>query len=131
MDKSNITIMKIVMGLSCLNWLFVTLIALILMNLVNIQSDRLKQVLEHLGTINSLCLVLGLEFKHTVNEIHPTLDDSSTAKNISSDTIERLSLLIHRLKELKIQRMQKVCQLTIFILILLQNLFLYFFILFL
>lgn len=72
------------------------------------KSDRLKQVLEHLSTINSLCLVLGMDFKHTVNEIHPTLDDSSGAKNISSDTIKRLSSLIHRLKELKRQRMQKL-----------------------
>lgn len=70
-------------------------------------------MLDHSSTVSSLCLVLGLDFKHTVNEIHPTLDDSSMAKNISSDTIERLSLLIHRLKELKIQRMQKVCNLNI------------------
>ena len=74
------------------------------------QSDRLKQVLDHLNKINSLCLVLGLDFKQTVSEIHPTLDDSFGAKNISLDTIENLSMVIRQLKELKIQRMQKVCQ---------------------
>lgn len=74
------------------------------------QSDRLKRVLDHLNTINSLCLVLGMDFKQTVSEIHPTLDDSSGAKSISLDTIENLSLMISRLKELKMQRMQKVCQ---------------------
>ncbi|XP_027107814.2 65-kDa microtubule-associated protein 3-like [Coffea arabica] len=72
------------------------------------KSNRLKQVLDHLNTLNSLCLVLGLDFKLTVSEIHPTLDDSSSVRSISVQTIERLSIAIRRLKDLKIQRVQKL-----------------------
>ncbi|KAL3536942.1 hypothetical protein ACH5RR_000308 [Cinchona calisaya] len=72
------------------------------------KSNRLKQVLDHLNTLNSLCLVLGLDFKLTVSEIHPTLDDSSGAKSITLHSIERLSIAIRKLKDLKIQRVQKL-----------------------
>ena len=73
-----------------------------------LQSDRLKQVLEHLNVLNSLCLVLGVDFKQTVIEVHPSLEENEGSKNISNDTIERLASAIQRLRELKIQRMQKV-----------------------
>ncbi|XP_020398478.1 leucine aminopeptidase 2, chloroplastic [Zea mays] len=33
------------------------------------KSDRLKQVMEHLNTLHSLCEVLGVDFKQTVNEV--------------------------------------------------------------
>lgn len=72
------------------------------------QSDRLKQVQELLNTLNSLCLVLGMDFKPTVNEVHPSLGDSEGSRSISNDTIERLTIAIHKLREVKIQRMQKV-----------------------
>ena len=72
------------------------------------QSDRLKQVLEHLSTLNSLCLVLGIDFQQTVNEVHPSLGDSDGTKSISNDTIDSLATAIKRLLELKIQRMQRV-----------------------
>lgn len=72
------------------------------------QSDRLKLVLENLNTLNSLCLVLGVDFRHTIREIQPTLDDSNSTKNIHADTIERLSAAISGFKEVKIQRMLKV-----------------------
>ena len=75
---------------------------------VILQSDRLKLVLEHLSVLNSLCLVLGVDFKQTVIEVHPSLDESEGSKNISNDTIERLASAIQRLRELKIQRLQKV-----------------------
>lgn len=65
-------------------------------------------MLDHLNTLNSLCLVLGMDFKHTVNEINPTLDNPSSTKSVSADTIGRLSAAISRLNEDKIQRMQKV-----------------------
>lgn len=71
------------------------------------KSDRLNQVLEHLNTLNSLCLVLGMDFKHTVAEVHPTLGDNES-QNISDDTIERLDAAIKKLREVKIQRMQKL-----------------------
>ncbi|OVA07703.1 Microtubule-associated protein [Macleaya cordata] len=72
------------------------------------KSDRLNQVLDHLSTLNSLCLVLGMDFKHTVSEVHPSLDDSEGAKNISNDTIDRLAAAIERLREVKRQRMQRL-----------------------
>lgn len=72
------------------------------------QSDRLNQVLEHLNTLNSLCLVLGMDFKQTVAEVHPSLGENEGAKNISNDTIEQLAAAIQKLREVKIQRMQKV-----------------------
>lgn len=76
------------------------------------QSDRLKQVLEHLSTLNSLCLVLGMDFQQTVNEVHPSLGDSDGTKSISDSTIDSLAVAIKRLLELKIQRMQRVIMLA-------------------
>ncbi|KAI3884729.1 hypothetical protein MKW92_039499 [Papaver armeniacum] len=75
---------------------------------VYLKSDRMKQVLDHLSTLNSLCLVLGIDFNHTVREVHSSLDDSEGAKNISNDTIHRLAAAIDGLREVKRQRMQKL-----------------------
>ncbi|XP_058086998.1 65-kDa microtubule-associated protein 3-like isoform X2 [Magnolia sinica] len=72
------------------------------------KSDRLKLVLDHLNTLNMLCLVLGMDFKHTVDEVHPSLDDSEGSKNINNDTIERLAAAIQKLREVKIERMQRL-----------------------
>eukprot|EP00268_Persea_americana_P059420 TRINITY_DN7288_c0_g1_i1.p1 TRINITY_DN7288_c0_g1~~TRINITY_DN7288_c0_g1_i1.p1 ORF type:complete len:675 (+),score=173.77 TRINITY_DN7288_c0_g1_i1:742-2766(+) len=72
------------------------------------KSDRLKQVLDHLNRLNSLCLVLGMDFQHMVGEIHPSLDDNEASMSISDDTIKRLTVAIQRLREIKIQRMQKL-----------------------
>ncbi|CAL9100732.1 unnamed protein product, partial [Musa acuminata var. zebrina] len=72
------------------------------------KSDRLKQVMEHLSTLNALCSVLGIDFKETVTEIHPSLDESEVPKSVSNATIERLSIAIGRLREIKVERMQKL-----------------------
>lgn len=72
------------------------------------QSDRLKQVQDHLNTLNSLSLVLGMDLKNMVSEIHPSLGDSEGSRSISNDTIERLATAIQKMREVKIQRMQKV-----------------------
>ncbi|KAK9147572.1 hypothetical protein Scep_006329 [Stephania cephalantha] len=72
------------------------------------KNDRLMQVLEHLSTLNSLCSVLGMDFKQTIREVHPSLDDLDGAKNISTDTIQRLAAAIKKLREVKIQRMQRL-----------------------
>ncbi|KAK6920256.1 hypothetical protein RJ641_016160 [Dillenia turbinata] len=72
------------------------------------KSDRLKLVLDHLKTLDTLCLVLGLDFKQKVAEVHPSLDESSGSKNLSCDTIERLAAAIQSLREIKIERMQKL-----------------------
>ncbi|GAB2271558.1 hypothetical protein Dimus_006391 [Dionaea muscipula] len=72
------------------------------------KSDRLKQVLDHLKTLSSLCSVLGMDFKDKVCKIHPNLNDSKGTRNISDDTIGKLSSTIQSLKEVKIQRLQKL-----------------------
>uniref|UniRef100_A0A0D9WJH0 Uncharacterized protein n=1 Tax=Leersia perrieri TaxID=77586 RepID=A0A0D9WJH0_9ORYZ len=72
------------------------------------KAERLKQVMEYLKTLHSLCEVLGLDFKQTVSEIHPSLDEAGGSRNISNTTIEMLALAIQRLRETKMQRMQKL-----------------------
>ncbi|XP_073006701.1 65-kDa microtubule-associated protein 3-like [Typha latifolia] len=72
------------------------------------KSDRLQQVMDHLNSLNSLCQVLGIDFKQTISEVHPSLDEAEGSRNISNDTIERLASAIERLREIKIQRMQKL-----------------------
>lgn len=76
------------------------------------KSDRLKQVLDYLNSLNSLCVVLGMDFKETIKEIHPSLDDSKGTKNVSIKTMERLSTSIQRLREVKIKRLQKLQELA-------------------
>ncbi|KAL8091866.1 65-kDa microtubule-associated protein 3-like isoform X1 [Apium graveolens] len=71
------------------------------------KSDRLKLVLDLLNTLNSLCVVLGVDFQQTVRDVQLTLDDSSS-KNYSVDTVERLSTAVSNFKEVKIQRLQKL-----------------------
>ncbi|KAF3433106.1 hypothetical protein FNV43_RR24208 [Rhamnella rubrinervis] len=72
------------------------------------KSDRLKQVQDHLYTLNSICLVLGVDFKQTVSEVHPSLGDSEGSKNISNEIIEQLAAAIQKLREVKLQRMQRL-----------------------
>ena len=72
------------------------------------QSDRVKQVQDHLNTLNSLCSVLGMDFKLTVSQIHPSFGNSEGSRSVSDDTIEQLTIAIQKLREVKIQRMQKV-----------------------
>lgn len=72
------------------------------------KSDRLKQVQDHLHAVNLLCLVLGMDFKQIVSEVHPSLGDSEGSKNISNDAIEQLASAIRKLREVKLQRMQRL-----------------------
>ncbi|KAI3712564.1 hypothetical protein L1987_71123 [Smallanthus sonchifolius] len=73
-----------------------------------IDSDRLKKVLDHLSTLNSLCLVLGMDFNQTVHEINPGLAETEGTKSISDDAIGRLAAAIETLHEVKIERLQRV-----------------------
>ncbi|CAA6656066.1 unnamed protein product [Spirodela intermedia] len=72
------------------------------------KSDRLKQVLDLLSSLNSLCSVLGMDFKHTISQIHPSLEDTGGSNSVSNETIERLDSVIHGLRDIKLQRMQKL-----------------------
>ncbi|XXG72830.1 hypothetical protein AAC387_Pa07g1841 [Persea americana] len=49
-----------------------------------------------------------MDFQHMVGEIHPSLYDNEASMSISDDTIKRLTVATQRLREIKIQRMQKL-----------------------
>ncbi|XP_020571658.1 LOW QUALITY PROTEIN: 65-kDa microtubule-associated protein 3-like [Phalaenopsis equestris] len=72
------------------------------------KADRLNQVLEHLNALNALCIVLGVDFKRTVIEVHPSLDEAEGTKIVSNDVIERLASIIQRLRDVKVQRMNQL-----------------------
>ncbi|WOL05921.1 65-kDa microtubule-associated protein 3-like [Canna indica] len=72
------------------------------------KCDRLNQVMEYLSALNALCSILGVDFIATIREIHPSLDGSEISKSVSNATIESLAAAIRRLREIKIERMQKV-----------------------
>ncbi|XP_073316058.1 65-kDa microtubule-associated protein 3-like isoform X1 [Primulina huaijiensis] len=76
------------------------------------KSARLNQILDYLNLVYTLCSVLGLDFKQTVSEIHPSLGESEGSKNISDHTLQQLETAIQRLQELKIQRIQQLRDLT-------------------
>ncbi|XP_019441133.1 PREDICTED: 65-kDa microtubule-associated protein 3-like [Lupinus angustifolius] len=79
------------------------------MHALNIEKNaRLKKVQELLYTLNSLCSVLGLDFYETANGIHPSLGDREGSKSVSNDTLQQLDVSIHQLREVKLQRMQKL-----------------------
>ncbi|XP_054812123.1 65-kDa microtubule-associated protein 3-like [Prosopis cineraria] len=70
--------------------------------------ERLKKVQDHLCTLESLCLVLGLDFKQIVSNIHPSLGDTEGPKSVTNDTIQQLADAIQNLRQVKLQRMQKL-----------------------
>ncbi|KAL8160276.1 hypothetical protein V2J09_001813 [Rumex salicifolius] len=72
------------------------------------KSDRLNQVMLHLSCLNILCSVLGLDFKQTLNEVHPSLSGSEETFSLSNDTLQALTSAIIRLREVKVQRMQRL-----------------------
>ncbi|KAM7274086.1 hypothetical protein ACFE04_028750 [Oxalis oulophora] len=72
------------------------------------KNDRLKQIQDHLITLNSLSLVLGMDFQATVSDVHPSLLSAEGPRNISNETIQILATKVHKLREIKIQRMQKL-----------------------
>ncbi|MQM18180.1 hypothetical protein Taro_051167 [Colocasia esculenta] len=72
------------------------------------KTDRLKQVLDYLNAVNALCSVLGMDFKQIISEVHPSLDETGGSKSICNNTIERLGLAVQGLRDIKIQRMQKL-----------------------
>ncbi|KAM0934561.1 putative microtubule-associated protein, MAP65/Ase1/PRC1 [Dioscorea sansibarensis] len=72
------------------------------------KTDRLNLVMDHLGTLKSLCLVLGLNYEKTVYEIHPRLKESEDKRSITDDTIEKLGSAVESLRNVKQERMQKL-----------------------
>ncbi|XP_008798245.2 65-kDa microtubule-associated protein 6 [Phoenix dactylifera] len=74
------------------------------------KSDRLHKVLEYVNEVHSLCGVLGVDFRKTVDEVHPSLHEtgSEQSTNISDNTLEGLSQAILKLKTEKKIRIQKL-----------------------
>ncbi|KAL6130753.1 hypothetical protein ACLB2K_069132 [Fragaria x ananassa] len=72
------------------------------------KRNRLTLIMDHMNILKSLCLVLGLDFEHTIHKIHPTLDDREGEKDVTNITIEGLANSIQILREVKIQRWHKL-----------------------
>ncbi|XP_010536523.1 PREDICTED: 65-kDa microtubule-associated protein 3 isoform X2 [Tarenaya hassleriana] len=72
------------------------------------KSDRLEKIQEHLGTLYSLCSVLGMDFKQIVGQVDRTLSDPEGPRSINNHTIEQLGTAVQKLQEIKIQRMQRL-----------------------
>ncbi|XAR56739.1 hypothetical protein NMG60_11037324 [Bertholletia excelsa] len=85
-----------------------------LQELQNEKSERLHKVLEFVSTVHDLCAVLGVDFFSTVNEVHPSLNDSTgvQSKSISNDTLSRLAKTVLSLEEDKKQRLHKLQELA-------------------
>ena len=72
------------------------------------KTDRLNHVLDHLNTINSLCKILGIDFKKTVTKIHPSLGNYfQGTKSLTNKTIMELTNTIQRLRDIKMKRIQR------------------------
>ncbi|KAG7566255.1 hypothetical protein ISN44_As10g028400 [Arabidopsis suecica] len=83
-----------------------------LAELQNEKSKRLEEVECLLKTLNSLCLVLGEDFTDMIRGIHSSLVDSNT-RDVSRSTLDKLDMMIVNLREVKLQRMQKVQDLAV------------------
>lgn len=68
----------------------------------------MKQIQDHLRTLESLCSVLGLSFQETVVKIQPSLVESEGSRSISNETLNKLSSSVKQWHETKIHRMQEV-----------------------
>ncbi|XP_019432940.1 PREDICTED: 65-kDa microtubule-associated protein 3-like isoform X1 [Lupinus angustifolius] len=79
-----------------------------LVKLQNEKACRQKKVSDHLNTLSSLCSILGLDVKDKICEICPTMANSSVTKDVSDHTMNNLTSEVQSLREIKIQRMQKL-----------------------
>ncbi|KAE8694717.1 Microtubule associated protein family protein isoform 3 [Hibiscus syriacus] len=55
-------------------------------------NDRLKQVEDHLSVLNSLCLVMGMDFKLMFTEFHPSLSYSEGFRSLQDLATTMLEL---------------------------------------
>lgn len=77
-----------------------------------LQSERVQKALEYVNEVHSLCGVLGMDFRRTVSNVHPSLEDTTVEKatSISNCTLEGLEQAIVKLKTEKRARIEKVMQ---------------------
>ncbi|KAL0643054.1 hypothetical protein Bca4012_041344 [Brassica carinata] len=67
------------------------------------KRNRMKQIQDHLRTLESLCSVLGLNFRETVTKIHPSLVESEGSRSISNTTLDKLASSVNQWHETKLQ----------------------------
>ncbi|KAL0464235.1 UNVERIFIED_CONTAM: microtubule-associated protein 5 [Sesamum latifolium] len=70
---------------------------------------RLQKVSSHISAIHELTVVLSLDFKKIMVEIHPSFVDTAAgqSKSISNETLARLTSELNLLKQKKQQRLLK------------------------
>ncbi|CAA7021016.1 unnamed protein product [Microthlaspi erraticum] len=72
------------------------------------KSDRVETIRKHMCSLYSHCSVLGMDFNDVVGQVDPTLSDPEGPRSLSDHTIEKLGAAVQKLREVKIQRMQKL-----------------------
>ncbi|KAL0734395.1 hypothetical protein Bca4012_010605 [Brassica carinata] len=72
------------------------------------KCDRVGTIRKHLCTLYSHCSILGMDFNEVVGQVNPTLTDPEGPRSLSDHTIENLDAAVQKLREVKIQRMQKL-----------------------
>ncbi|KAF6168577.1 hypothetical protein GIB67_005189 [Kingdonia uniflora] len=74
------------------------------------KSDRVRKILDYVNEVHSLCGMLQLDFGKTINEVHPSLQETGPehCSNISDNTFEGLDQAIHKLKLERETRTQKL-----------------------
>ncbi|CAL5196407.1 unnamed protein product [Lathyrus oleraceus] len=90
------------------------------LHLDELQNEKILRQLKvrnHISIISELSAVMSVDFKKTLNEVHPSLSDSSNGAplSISNDTLATLTGVVHSLKQEKQQRLQKVQEHTKFL----------------
>ncbi|XP_058761657.1 65-kDa microtubule-associated protein 5-like [Vicia villosa] len=90
------------------------------LHLDELQNEKVLRQLKvknHISIISELSTVMSIDFKKTLNDVHPSLSDSSNGAllSISHDTLAALTGVVHSLKQEKQQRLQKVQELTKFL----------------
>lgn len=71
------------------------------------KSERLHKVLDYVNVLHEHCSVLGMDFAKTINDVHPSLNESGASqqsKSISNETLERLSNTVQSVMNEKNQR---------------------------
>ncbi|GMH05079.1 hypothetical protein Nepgr_006919 [Nepenthes gracilis] len=71
---------------------------------------RLQKVNGCISNIHELSIVMSIDFKGKINEIHPSLVDPghNQSKSISNETLAKLTSLVNSLKQEKQNRLQKI-----------------------
>ncbi|XP_058745706.1 65-kDa microtubule-associated protein 5-like [Vicia villosa] len=90
------------------------------LHLDELQNEKVLRQLKvknHISIISEVSTVMSIDFKKTLNDVHPSLSDSSNGAllSISNDTLAALTGVVHSLKQEKQQRLQKVQELTKFL----------------